>query len=200
MGRTITLIALLISSADCIGEVNNPLDDRNAANNAMMTWFDVGAPVGHMLLIRRGTERCIVRFTAFHRGHDAKRQTVFSSGEESFYAEYDWYHPTATRGNQSSSVYESGHRGVARKATVGLGRLAFQPANDEVHCGSFKLAWFYPVRVGFNDRNSVKDVGIELAPTKWANTQQVDFNDSALRWYKQDETREPALIPIDKLP
>jgi hypothetical protein len=198
--RAVTLIALLVFSADCFGDIKTPLDDRNAAGNATATWFDVGAPVGRMLLIRNGPEQCIVRFTAFHRGHDAKPATAFNSGTESFFAEYDWYHPTAIGSDQSSPRYEIGHRTVALQASAGIGRLAFQPADNEVHCGSFNLVWFYPVRVGFNGRDSVKDIGVELAPTKWTAIEQVNYNDPALRWFAEDEARKPMLIPIDQLP
>jgi hypothetical protein len=193
VGKIASLIALIFSAA-CLGEGVKPLDDHNAADNAMMTWFDVGSPVGHMLLIRRGADRCVIRFTTFHRGHDAKPETAFNSGAESFFAEYEWYHA-----NQGAG-YETGHRAVSSQALTGIGRLAFQPGDDEVHCGPFKLVWFYPVRVGFNDRNSVKDIGIELAPTKWTAIEQVNFNDPALRWYTVDESRKPTLIPIERLP
>jgi hypothetical protein len=200
VGRIVTLIALLAFSAVCLGEGVNPLDDYNAADNAMMTWSDVGSPVGHMLLIRHGADRCVIRFTTFHRGHDAKPETALNSGAESFFAEYDWYHATAISDNHQGAGYESGHRAVSRQALMGVGRLAFQPGDDEIHCGSFKLVWVYPVRVGFNDRYSVKDIGIELAPTKWTAIEQVNFKDTALRWYTVDEARKPTLIPIERLP
>jgi hypothetical protein len=200
VGRIVTLIALLTLSVACLGEGVSPLDDRNAAHNAMMTWFDVGSPVGHMLLIRRGADRCVIRFTIFHRGHDAKPETSFNSGAESFFAEYDWYHPTANSDSHQGAGYESGHRAVSRQTSTGVGRLAFQPGDDEIHCGPFKLVWIYPVRVGFNDRDSAKDIGIELAPTKWTVIEQVNFKAPALRWYAVDEARKPTLIPIEQLP
>lgn len=200
MRRTVTFIALLILSTNCIGDINNPLDDANAAGNAMATWSDVGAPTGRMLLIRRGTQQCVVRFTAFHRDRDAKPATAFNSGAESFFAEYDWYHAVVVGDDQSIPRYERGHRTVALQALAGIGRLAFQPADNEIHCGSFNLVWFYPVRVGFNGRDSVKDIGVELAPTKWSAIEQVNYKDPALRWFTKDEARKPMLIPVDKLP
>jgi hypothetical protein len=198
--RTVTCIALMTISAACLGEAMNPLDDQNAADNAMMTWSDAGAPVGRMLLIRHGTDQCIVRFTAFHRGHDAKPATSFNSGAESFFAEYDWFQASASANGDHGPVYERGHRSVSLQGSVGVGRLTFQPADNEVRCGPFKLAWFYPVRVGFNGRDSAKDIGIELAPTRWTTIEQVNLEDPALRWYKLDEARKPMLIPIKELP
>jgi hypothetical protein len=149
-----SVMALVIFGAPCFGGEVDPLDDRNAADNAMLTWFDAGAPVGHMLLIRRGADSCVVRFTAFHRDHDAKPPNTFSSGEESFFAEYDWFYPKASAAESGRPDYDTGHRKVSRKPTAGVGRLAFQSGDDEVQCGSFRLAWFYPVRVGFNNRGA----------------------------------------------
>ena len=198
--RFISGIGLLLFAFTCIGGELDPLDERNAANNAMMTWFDVGAPAGHTLLIRRGTDRCVVRFTSFRRDHDAKPATSFNSGTDSVFAEYDWFYDRNSDGRENVPRYESGHRSLSLLATIGIGRLAFEAGNNEVICGPFRLVWFYPVRLGFNNRDSVKDIGVELAPTRWTTIEQVNFEDRGLRWYKVDESRKPTLIPMNKLP
>jgi hypothetical protein len=193
-------IALLVVWGACHGGTVDPLDDKNAASNAMLTWFDVGAPLNHMLLIRRGEDACVVRFTAFQRGHDAKPSTAFNSGEESFSAEYDWFDPTTSAAGPGRPAYDTGHRSVSRRASAGIGRLAFAQGDSEIRCGHFRLAWFYPVRVGFNSKNSAKNIGIELAPTKWTKIEDVSFSNPAIRWYIADEARKPMLIPVDDLP
>jgi hypothetical protein len=198
--RLLSGVAFVFFANTCNGGDLNPLDDRNAAENAMMTWSDVGAPVGHMLLIRHGTDKCVVRFTTFHRGHNAKPETSFNSGAESFSGEYDWFYAKTPSRRDQEPVYEVGHRTVSLRASAGVGRLSFQTADNEIVCGPLKLAWFYPVRVGFNGRDSARDIGIELAPTRWTTIEKVNFDDPALRWYKQDEARKPMLIPMDNLP
>jgi len=200
MQRMAVTVALMVFSALCLGGNVDPLDDTNAANNAMITWFDVGAPVGHLLLVRQGTDTCVLRFTTFRRGHDSKPSTSFNSGEESFSAEYDWFFPKKSSAEPHHLTYDRGHRNLSRGSSSGIGRLAFQGGDQEVQCGSFKLAWFYPTRVGFNSSDSTKDIGVELAPTRWNTIEQVNFEDPAIRWYKQDESRKPMLIPMDQLP
>jgi hypothetical protein len=193
-------VALMVLSTLCLGGIVDPLDDSNAANNAMVTWFDVSAPIGHLLLIRQGADTCVVRFTTFHRGHDSKPSTPFNSGEESFSAEYDWFYPKKSAAGSHQRTYDTGHRQLSRGSSSGIGRLAFQRGDQEVQCGNFRLAWYYPARVGFNSSDSAKDIGVELAPTRWNTIEQVDFDDPALRWYRQDESRKPTLIPMDQLP
>ena len=193
-------VALLVFSTLCLGGVVDPLDDSNATSNAMVTWFDVSAPIGHLLLIRQGADTCVVRFSNFHRGHDSKPSTPFNSGEESFSAEYDWFYPKTSAAGSHQRTYDTGHRQLFRGSSSGIGRLAFQRSDQEVRCGNFRLAWFYPARVGFNSADSAKDIGVELAPTRWTTIEQVNFDDPALRWYRQDESRKPMLIPMDQLP
>jgi hypothetical protein len=160
----------------------------------MLTNHDVGAPVGHILLIRRGLDSCAVRFTTFHHGHDARPETTFNSGAESFSAEYDWFY------RRVDGLFDTGHRSVSSRALVGLGHFAFQPGHDEVHCGPFRLYWAYPARVGFFGRERSVDIGIELAPTTWTQITQAQFNDSRLHWYRPDDSRQPTLIPLKELP
>lgn len=186
------LAALCIAPALAAGI--DPLDDRNAASNAMITLADVGAPLGRLLLVRRGSEVCILRFTAFHRDHNAKDKTAFDSGGESVYAEYDYFY------RKPNSSFGTGHRSVARHALAGIGRLAFQSGDDEVRCGHFRLFWAYPTRVGFFSRAESVDTGVELAPTKWAAIQQVIFDDSRIHWYRYEDSRKPTLVPLDALP
>jgi hypothetical protein len=200
MQRTAITVAFTVFSALCLGGNVDPLDDGNAADNAMITWFDVGAPVGHLLLVRQSANSCVVRFTTFHRGHDSQPSTLFNSGEESFSAEYDWFYLKKSSAESHHPTYDRGHRYLSRRSSFGIGRLAFQRGEQEVECGTFKLAWFYPTRVGFNSLDSATDIGVELAPTRWKTIEQVNFEDPALRWYKLDESRKPILIPTDQLP
>ena len=117
-------------------------DGRASRDHALVTWSDVGAPLGKVLLIRRGSDLCAVRFTDVRRGNDKKDSTIFDSGEESFYGEYDWH-----TFDKPPAQASTGHRKVSRTSSKGLGRLAFQSGEPYVRCGAFTLRWMYPTRV-----------------------------------------------------
>ena len=175
-------------------------DNFDAKTRAMITWDDVGAPLGRFLLIRKEKDICAVRFTEAHRGHDEKPQTILSSGEESLYAKYDWYYQGDGSGNFTSTNVKSGHDDLVRRPLIGIGRLAFQTGDIYVKCGTFKLRWMFPDRVAFYSTGVIPaDYGIELAPSKWTDINEVRVQDSRLKWYRYDETRKIIFIPVDEL-
>jgi hypothetical protein len=78
-----TLLVSAIMLAFGIGMAEE-IDESKLKTHALVTWYDVGAPLGRFLLIRRkDSNLCAIKFTEYHRGNDAKPPTVFSSGEES---------------------------------------------------------------------------------------------------------------------
>ena len=175
-------------------------DASNKRDYAAITWDDAGAPLGRFLLIRKDKRVCAVRFTKAQRGHDAKPATTFNSGEESFSAEYDWYFQEDGSGDFTQPGVLSGHEQLAMKPLKGIGRLAFQTGQIYVECGAFdKLFWRYPTWVTFYGKSSRGDYGIELAPTKWTEIQEVNVHDPRLKWYRYDENRESVDIPLDNL-
>ena len=190
---------LTLTSQTIVGA--DPLDDKveRLRIHARIDWHQASAPLGRILLIRNANDICAVRFTEFHRGHDAKPPTVFNSGAESLYAEYDWYCQVDGSGDFKKENITRGHGKLVERPLRGIGRLAFQAGKVKVKCGPFKLFWFYPTSISFSSSPSCDDSHVELAPTKWKEIEEVVASDSKLKWYRCDEHRESIYIPIDEL-
>ena len=174
--------------------------ESDMKTQAVITWSDAGAPLGRFTLIRKGNDLCALRFTEYHRGGDAKPATVFDSGQESLYAEYDWFYQADHSGNLTKGNVKTGHRKIAMRSVRGIGRLSLSGGVDELKCGPFNLNWSYPPRIGFfghDDKDG--DHGIEIAPTKWTDIKQVNPHDPHLKWYRYDAKRKPIYIPADDL-
>lgn len=177
--------------------IDNEVD--RLKTNIRIDWRGVVAPINRFLLIRKDAEVCAVRFTEFHRGHDAKPATLFNSGEETFYAEYDWYCQADGSQDLTKSNIQSGHKKLVRKPLRGIGRLAFQTGEINVRCGSFSLYWSYPTAVAFYGVPKQADYGIELSPTKWKEIKEVKALDPNIKWYRLDEKRQLFYISINDL-
>jgi hypothetical protein len=174
--------------------------ESRARTHGFVSYVNAAAPFGSILLARKGEEYCAIRFTDFRRGHDSKPPTMFHSGDESLYAEYDWYYQSDGSGVFTKPNIKSGHKKLARKPLVGIGRMAIALGGaTAVECGTFKLPWTYPVQISFYTGYRLGENGIELAPTRWRNIVDVKVRDSRVIWYRYDEKREDAYIPIDKL-
>lgn len=165
--------------------------------NARIDWGQVTAPIDKFLLIRKSNDMCAVRFTEFHRGHDAKPPTVFHSGEVTLYAEYDWYCQRDGSGDFTKPNIQSGHSKLERKPLRGIGRLAFQTGERCVKCGPFKLYWRYPTSVAFYGVPKQGDYRVELSPTRWTEINNLNTHDSHLKWHRCDEHRKTIYIPIE---
>ena len=150
--------------------------------------------MGRIVLMRRGSDFCAIRFTGFRRD-DNEPEGLFYVPGPSLYAEYDWY-------DLAASSAGSGHRKVSR--TPGWGIPFFFPLGTGtyyVKCGSMEPWWGYPTAVLFHETNEVtRDFGIELAPTGWRDVSEIDLAHPALRWYRVNEKRKPYLLPLDALP
>ncbi len=173
--------------------------ERESRSYASVTYMNASAPLGRILLIRKGKDVCGVRFTEFHRGRDAKPPTIFHSGEETQYAEYDWYYQGDGSGDFKKPDVKAGHEVLVKKPLVGVGRLAFQTGNIRIRCGPFVLGWIYPNHVAFSGGSQGRDEGIELSPTNWRDTSEVNLQDQRIRWYVYDEKRQDTLIPVEEI-
>lgn len=141
-------------------------EEQSSRKMATLTYMNASAPLGRFLLVRKGRDVCALRFTEFHRGHDAKPPSLFHSGEETLYAEYDWFYQGDGSGDFTKADVESGHRKLVRKPLVGLIHpFVFQTGTVEVRCGPFVLSWLYPNNVGFRSWSQKRDESVDLAPT-----------------------------------
>ena len=191
IGLAIGSAILLVSS---IGMAQD-IDEKRWKTHAFVTWYDVGAPLGKFILIRKDANVCAIRFTEYHRGNDAKAPTVFSSGEESLDAKYECFCRSEGGGGFGNATLGE----VNKSASWGIGRLAFGGGKTNVRCGPFKLPWMYPARVSFHiEGTKLGDHGIELAPTRWSTINEVNLS-ARLRWFRYDERRKPTYIPSEDL-
>jgi hypothetical protein len=169
---------------------------RHAPTHAFVAWFGVGAPLGRVVLMRRGTELCAIRFTTFNTREET-HEGLFTLGGPSYYAEYDWY-------DLSEHRKRSGHRETSRKPGYGIPLLTppmFFAGNPFIGCGSMEPLWWYPIAVRFHETGDVgRDHGIELAPTGWKDAGAIDLAHPSLRWYGVNERRKPFFIPLELLP
>jgi hypothetical protein len=160
----------------------------------------IGIPIGKILLIKSNSEICAVRFSSTDLGHDKKEPSIWSSGEESEYAEYDWYCLKGEPLNFSEGSVRSGHKKLSYKAPKGIGRFAFQTGNTHIKCGSVKLLWTYPTYVYFPEYGGSQEEGMKVlfAPTTYQNIDAVDLNKNHT-WYGYDETRQRKFIDLELL-
>ncbi len=147
-------------------------------------------PLNKIFLIRKNGLYGAVKLTNFWSGKDKKR---------SKYASYEcWYQDDGTRDFSSKSV-----KFEKREASIklfGIGRFSFNLGNDEIRCGSFRLWWWGKGSIYFfNSDQEFGDYGVELAPTKWSNIEEVNASDPNLKWYKYDKNRPRRDIPVKNL-
>jgi hypothetical protein len=167
---------------------------------ARIEWHQVAAPFGRFLLMRHAKGQCAVRFTEYHRSHDAKPPTVFSSGEESHDAGYEWFYQADGSGNFTSRTVERGIGRVSRGAVRGIGRLAWQSGDPYLKCGPLRTYWLPPSSVSFSEQVLCPNAAYELSPTGWQDISQVNTNHARLSWFRCDETRKSYRIPMADLP
>lgn len=147
-------------------------------------------PQGFILLVRRNSEYCAVKFTKFWTGKT----------QEDEYATYESYYQSDKTGNFESKNVQFKKGDLSRPRLRGIGRFAFSFGKLNIHCGPVELFWSGKGWVYFFNSNQTQgDYGIELAPTKWADIKQVDVFDPRLRWYRYDENRKDRVIPVGQL-
>lgn len=160
-------------------------------NEVQIAFSGVDMPLGRILLIRKNSKYCAVKFTRFWTEKDGKEK----------FATYEVYYKEDGIGDFSNKNLKV----IKEKASLLPPRgpfypLKWQPGNPEIKCRSLRLAWDYKGFVCFFERrDSPGEYGIELAPTKWADISQVNVLDTRLKWYRYDTKRKRMNIPIDQL-
>lgn len=171
------------------------IDETKLKTHALVTWYDVGAPAGKLLLIRKDANVCAIKFTEYHRANDAKSSTFFRSGDETRDAKYE----CSCQSEKGDGFGDPTLREVSTRSSWGIGRFAFFSGQRSVRCGQFRLPWMYPTRVSFHldgaEGAKLRDHGIELAPTRWTAISEVNVRDPRLHWFRYDESRKVTYIP-----
>ena len=147
-------------------------------------------PLGKILLVRRDSDYCAIKFSEFWTGKT----------EDDVYATYESYYQGDKSGHFSKEKLKIRKDKLAFPKPRGIGRFAFSFGNRNIRCGPLKLQWAGRGSVFFYAEGQKQgDYGIELAPTKWTDISQVNVFDPRLRWYRYDEKRPRVNIPVDKL-
>lgn len=159
-------------------------DDVIIAPNAVVM------PLGRILLVRKDSKYCAVKFTKFWAGKT----------EEDLYASYEVYYQGDNTGDFSKKNVEFKKGDLAAPKPRGMGRLAFSFGKKEIKCGSITLQWDGKGSIYFYRFDQDEgDYGIHLAPTKWIDISQLNVSDPRLKWYGYDAKRQRIVIPIDQL-
>jgi hypothetical protein len=168
----------------------------NAADNVMIAPNAIGMPASRILLIRRGSEYCAVKF------HPTGRTEYEMSMEYESYYQGD---RTGDFNNKNvkylkEEVYVSKPKFTFLTYIIGH---AIRSGSPNIHCGSIELAWseglsyFSTYFYRHDQEQSFYD--IQLAPTPWTDISQVNVFDSRVKWYRYDHRRKDVFIPVEKL-
>jgi len=149
-------------------------------------------PLENILLVRKGTDYCVVKFIEFRTGES----------KEDKYARYESYCQDDKSGNFSKANVKFKREELfsPKPRWFLFGHPVAFGAKKEIYCGFIKLWWTGKGTVYFFERYQPQgDYGIELAPTKWTHISQVNVFDPRLKWLRYDENRKRVNIPVDDL-
>jgi len=152
----------------------------------------VGVPAGRIILIRKGSDCCAVRFPKFWTGKT----------REEWYATYESYYQGDGSGDFSSKNVEF-RRGEV--SDLGFGSFLgshYYRGDRNFQCGKIRLQWSGQERSWvcfYAFGQTERDHGYALAPTNWTDISEVDVSDPKLVWYKYDAKRKDYYLPIDEV-
>ena len=149
-------------------------------------------PLGRILLVRKDTDYCAIKFTKFWTGkNDFDR-----------YATYEAYYQDDKTGdftNKNARFCKNELHSPIPSFSL-FGHPVSFGAKKEVKCGSIRLWWTGLGSVYFFKRYQPQgDYGFEFAPTKWEDISQVNVFDKRLKWYRYDGKRKRVNVPVDQL-
>ena len=148
-------------------------------------------PLGRILLIRKDTDYCTIKFTNFGTGIT----------EDDLFARYEAHYQGDKTGEflKNNVQFKIHDLSSPKPKWSILGHPIFT-GDRNVLCEDIKLWWTGRGIVCFFGLGQKQgDYGIELAPTPWTDIKEVNVKDPQVKWYRYDEKRKKVLIPIDKL-
>lgn len=205
-GATIFIAFMLLVSCGIYADSTDDWIEKGeelSETHAIVNFGYVGTPLGKILLVKNGMNKCALRIVGFHRKKKStKKPNLFYSGGDEYHVEYEWYYPMdgLAEFDEKKRMY-SGQGHLFRKPTYGIGRFVLPSLHPPIfECGEIKgLVWQYPAYVpmysGSNRSNS-----IQLAPTGWETISEINMNDDKLVWYGYDDSRDIIYIPMSDLP
>jgi len=160
----------------------------------------VAVPLGKILLVRKGADYCVIKFTKFWTENKSEISTLFVASGSDEYAMYESYYQGDKTGDFSKKNVQFKKAKLSSPKPRGIGRLAFSFGDREIKCGNIKLEWFSSSSLFFYGEGQKEgDYGIELAPTKWTDISEVNVFDPRIKWYRYDDNRERVNIHVDRL-
>jgi hypothetical protein len=176
---------------DAVSRAPTPIVETTIQAHAIVGFEWIDLPLSRIVLVRGPRSGCALRFTSFRHGGNQQKPTIFRSGEESLYAEYD---VVEFRGSEMK-VQRLERRKVETHGMVGIGRLAFHRGNSEIRCGEHELTWLFPTGI------SPDELDISVALTGWSDFSAVRLDHTDLTWVTFDkaQTRPVIFIPIATL-
>jgi hypothetical protein len=152
--------------------------------DVLTAWEGISMPLGRILLARKGSEYCAIKFT----------DTWLGETEHDYFSSYDSYCQVDGSGDftKSNVTSEIGELSYPRIRSFRIIDYRYQKgAKTVIKCGQMKLNWTFIAYIDF-DKN-------ELAPTPWTSIKEVNVHDPRIRWYKKDSNRKRLSGPIDQL-
>jgi hypothetical protein len=143
-------------------------------------------PLGRILLARKGSEYCAVKFT----------DTWLGETKYDFYTSYEFSYQGDGSGDFSKGNVQSGAGElVMPSAPRWRWMLDLVPGRKNIiRCGGIQLKWAFIASV-------ICPEDAELAPTPWTAIREVNIRDPRIRWYQKDAigARTKIEVPIDQL-
>lgn len=179
-----------------VAMVNADMQSMPKANEVMIAPNAIGIPLGRILLIRKSSDYCAVRFTQCWTGKTDYEQ----------HAEYESYYQGDKTGEfgKSNVKYRKEEVYYKKPSFSIFGHPISVGDKRDIQCGPIELWWsgLNCITAVYFNRHDLKQgdyYGIELAPTKWSNISEVNVFDPRLKWYRYDDNRKRVNIPIDRL-
>jgi hypothetical protein len=217
MKTAIILVLSCIMATMFMGEGITGKEDslKPKAYEVAIYFSGVEIPLNRILLIRKDTHYCAVKFTRCWTEIDEERMKeygtrmdrggdiadILKDAARKKYAIYEAYYQGDATGNFANKNVKISQGKASWLPLRGPFRpFIYQPGDAHVECGPFKLGWEYKTGVSFiPSGKGMGDFGFELAPTPWTDISQVNVFDPRVKWYRYDEKRERIFIHIDRL-
>lgn len=204
------LVMVVVESIAGYYDIPRPKDDEVG-----ISCCGIAVPLNRILLIRKGTKYCAVKFTRFWVELDEKRLKTYSDYiakhpdsvprfrelSERKFALYTSFYQDDGTGDFSNKNVQVIQGKASWFPLEGSSRFFLsQPGNPYVQFGRYKLGWQDKTEVMFIPPDKGEgEYGFELTPTPWTDIKEVNIKDPRIKWYQKDEKREMTFIPIDKL-
>ena len=151
--------------------------EATIADHAIVGFSWIDQPLNRIVLIRTKRDLCAIRYLSFSRGHDSKNETAFTSGDESLFAEAEFY---------SKAKGTVIHLHLSHRPTSGFGKLILlNRSKSYIVCGKKRLLWEYPTATSLLSA----DPDVSLTSTQLSAFDKIRFDDPTLRWFQYEEGR-----------